>query len=59
VGVVKKSAYLEHDVLSATSYSDDVPQNYCKIEDRSDRMEWRKAIKRRARKQNLGNNGIT
>jgi hypothetical protein len=56
---VKKLAYLEHDVLSAMSYSDDVPQNYSEIESRRDRMDWRKAIKRRAMQQYLGNNRIT
>jgi hypothetical protein len=42
---VKKPAYSEHYVLSAMSYSDD------EKEGRSDRKKWRKAIKRRARKQ--------
>jgi hypothetical protein len=43
------------------SYSDDNSESYSETEgtSRRDRMKWRKAIKRRARKQNLGNNRIT
>jgi hypothetical protein len=50
---VKKHAYLENYALSSTSYSDDNPQSHSEMEGRSDRMEWRKAVKRRARKQNF------
>jgi hypothetical protein len=42
---VRRPAYLENYALSAMSYSEDVLMSYGDIEDRSDRMEWRKAIK--------------
>jgi hypothetical protein len=57
--IVKKSAYSEHYVLSAMSYSDDNPESYSKMEGRSDRKKWRKVITRIARKQSLGNNRFT
>jgi hypothetical protein len=57
--IVKNPTYLEHDVLSTMSYSNDNPQSYIEMEGRSDRMRWRNTIKRRASKQSLGNNRFT
>jgi hypothetical protein len=39
---------LEYYVLIAMFYSDDIPQNYSEVKGRDARMEWRKAVKRRA-----------
>jgi hypothetical protein len=37
--IVKKPEYLEDNVLSAMSYSDDNPQSYSEMEGRSDKMK--------------------
>jgi hypothetical protein len=43
--IVRRPASLENNALSAIAYSDNIPISYSTIDDRSDRMEWRNAIK--------------